>query len=273
MSALVDHYRSGDGEPLLLLHGFTATWKTWGRLPELLARDHDVLAPTLPGHTGGPGLEGRPTIDAIVDRLESALDEVGWERPHIAGFSLGGWLGFELAKRGRARTLTALAPGGAQGDAESPEARRIARLFRRGRMAARAARPLVRSLSRSRSFRRRAMRDMMLSGHRLTPVEAFDMISCYADTPVFDELLLEMGASGGLRDLDGIEIPVHLVWGERDRVIPLKHASFFRGELPEASFVVIPDAGHVPFWDAPDAVADEIRKTIAEASREPRGPR
>jgi pimeloyl-ACP methyl ester carboxylesterase len=266
MSTLADHYRSGGGEPLLLLHGFTATWKTWGRLPELLARDHDVLAPTLPGHTGGPKLQGRPTIEAIVDRLEAALDEVGWTHPHVAGFSLGGWLGFELAKRGRARTLTALAPGGAQGDAESPEAQRIARLFRRGRIAARAARPLVRPLSRSRSFRRRAMRDMMLSGHRLTPLEAFEMIRCYADTPVFDELLIEMGASGGLRGLRDVQIPVHLVWGERDRVVPLRHSSFFRTELPDAGFVVIPDAGHVPFWDAPDEVADEIRRTIAEAT-------
>ena len=59
-------HRGGAGEPLVLVHGFTDTWRTWELvLPALEAR-HDVLAVTLPGHAGGPELDGDLSDDTLV---------------------------------------------------------------------------------------------------------------------------------------------------------------------------------------------------------------
>src|SRR6185295_16417489 len=72
----------------------------------------DVLAPTLLGHAGGPRLEGDVTASAVPDAVERAMDAAGFETAHIVGNSLGGFVALQLAARGRARTVVALAPAG-----------------------------------------------------------------------------------------------------------------------------------------------------------------
>lgn len=56
-------HRGGAGPPLLLLHGFTDTWRTWELVLPALEREHEVLAPTLPGHAGGPDLPPEELTD------------------------------------------------------------------------------------------------------------------------------------------------------------------------------------------------------------------
>ena len=103
-------HRGGSGTPLLCVHGFVDTWRTWELVLPALERTHDVLAPTLPGHAGGPPVEG--SVDAVVDTLESAMDDVGFETAHICGNSLGGYVALQLAARGRAESVVAFAPAG-----------------------------------------------------------------------------------------------------------------------------------------------------------------
>ena len=72
-----------------------------------------MTRPTLPGHWGGPHLRRRDTnLDAFADGLEALLDDLGGRPAHIAGNSIGGWLALELARRGRARSVVAIAPAG-----------------------------------------------------------------------------------------------------------------------------------------------------------------
>src|SRR5687767_322227 len=94
-------HRGGSGTPLVCLHGFTDTWRTWELVLPELERHHDVLAPTLPGHAGGPPL-GESTDSALVDAVERAMDDAGLERAHVVGNSMGGYLALLLAERGRA---------------------------------------------------------------------------------------------------------------------------------------------------------------------------
>ena len=103
---------------MVCVHGFTDTWRSWELvLPELEQR-HDVLAPTLAGHTGGPAIAGEFNDDLVADAVEQAMDEAGFETAHIVGNSLGGFVALQLAERGRAKTVVALAPAGgwAEGD-------------------------------------------------------------------------------------------------------------------------------------------------------------
>jgi pimeloyl-ACP methyl ester carboxylesterase len=265
MTALGDHHRAGSGPPLLLIHGFSATWKTWSPLIEPLTRDFEVLAPTLPGHTGGAPLDPPRTIPGLCDRVEALLDEVGWRDPHVAGFSLGGWLALELAKRGRARSVTAIAPSGALVSRGPREVRRFTRLFRRSRASARAAGPLMPRFMRSARFRRLSLRDMMVHGDRLDADAAVQSSRDHAAMPAFDDILASF-ACEELVDLDRVTVPVHIWWGKRDRVNPVHHAPYLEQRLPEATFEYVDDAGHVPFWDAPDSVLRAIRETTAKAN-------
>ena len=111
-------HRGGSGAPLVLIHGFMDTWRIWELVLPALQRDHDVLALTLAGHAGGPPLPEPATEAALLDALEQAMDDAGWPLAHVAGNSLGGYLALKLAERGRASTVTAVAPAGgwAQGD-------------------------------------------------------------------------------------------------------------------------------------------------------------
>ena len=111
-------HRGGSGPPLLCLHGFTDTWRSWELVLPALERDHDVLALTLPGHAGGPLIEGEIHDDLIADAVERAMDAAGLGTAHIVGNSLGGYLALQLAARGRAESVVALAPAGgwAEGD-------------------------------------------------------------------------------------------------------------------------------------------------------------
>jgi len=70
-------HRGGSGPPLVALHGFTDTWRTWELVLPALERRHDVLAPTLPGHAGGPPLAHGDTTAGVVDAVERAMDDAG----------------------------------------------------------------------------------------------------------------------------------------------------------------------------------------------------
>jgi pimeloyl-ACP methyl ester carboxylesterase len=97
---LTSFHRGGSGTPLVCLHGFLDTWRTWELVLPSLERHHDVLAPTLPGHAGGP-----PPPTEIADAVERAMDDAGLETAHIVGNSLGGYLALQLAARGRASSV------------------------------------------------------------------------------------------------------------------------------------------------------------------------
>jgi pimeloyl-ACP methyl ester carboxylesterase len=77
-----------------------------------MERRHDVLALTLAGHAGGPPVEGEISDAMLADAVERAMGDAGFEIAHMVGNSLGGYVSLQLASRGRAETVVALAPAG-----------------------------------------------------------------------------------------------------------------------------------------------------------------
>src|SRR4051794_39684448 len=175
-------------DPLVLLHGLGMPPRAWAGVRPLLARRNDVVALALPGHRGGAAPGRRPVrVAALVDAVELALDELGLERPHIAGNSLGAWIAIELARRGRARTVCALAPAGswtAGGAGQRSGARRIRRLVRSARLGGRIPWAL-----RSPAVRRLALRDVAAHGERLRAQEAVEATRDLLACTVFDDVL------------------------------------------------------------------------------------
>ena len=96
----------------MCLHGFADTWRTWELVLPALERHHDVLALTLAGHAGGPPIKGESDAAVLADEVERAMARARFQTAHLVGNSLGGYIALQLASRGRARTVAALAPAG-----------------------------------------------------------------------------------------------------------------------------------------------------------------
>jgi pimeloyl-ACP methyl ester carboxylesterase len=256
-------YRAGEGEQLVLLHGFTGAWHHWRPvLADLVAR-FDVIAPTLSGHDGGPPFQtdGPLTLATAADSLENHLDELGVDTPHVVGNSMGGALAIELAARGRARSVVALSPaGGWQPD--SGEAERVARFFARQTRLLRATRSQLPRAMRRPLSRRLAFRDVMRHGELVSPADALALAHSAIGCQVVEDVLaaLRRGAADVVpQELHRVTAPVLIAWAERDRVLPMETcASRFRLELQGAEFQVLPGVGHVPTWDNTPLVVDTI---------------
>jgi pimeloyl-ACP methyl ester carboxylesterase len=269
-------YRAGSGEPVVLLHGFTGAWHHWRPLLGGLAARYEVIAPTLAGHDGGPPFPEVPmSFASACDSLESHLDELGVGSAHFVGNSLGGGLTLELAKRGRARSVVALAPAGGWSDGDG-EARRLARFFaQQTRMARISARAIPTVMSRPRS-RRLAMREVMRHGERMSCAEAVAMARSSARCTVSEAAIAALRADSelALRELERISCPVLLASPEFDRVLPAeRHAPRFRREIPGVQWQTLPDCGHVPMWDAPGSllrmIDEVVDRATASGRREP----
>ena len=252
-------HRGGSGPPLVLLHGFLDSWRTWELVLPALERHHHVLAPTLAGHAGGPPLGERASTEVLADSVERAMDHAGFDTAHIAGNSLGGWLALSLAARGRARTVTALAPAG--GWAESDDSyKELVELQARIHEQARAAAPHADAILATREGRRRATA-YMTTHYEHIPREllAHQLLGVAACTGA-GRLLDYARENGWSLDAEEITSPVRVVWGTADRLLPWPSAAErFRTEwLPQAEWIELDDVGHAPQLDVPVETAELI---------------
>jgi pimeloyl-ACP methyl ester carboxylesterase len=259
-------YRAGSGEPLVLLHGLTGTWHHWRPLLGELAARYEVIAPTLAGHDGGPPFPSNlpMTFAASADSVEGHLDELGVDTAHFVGNSLGGWLALELAKRGRARSVVALAPAGGWSDGDG-EAQRLADFFARSIRIARATARITPTIMKRPSSRKIALRDVMRHGELVAPADAVDIARALARCAVSQVTIDALRADSGLalRDLDRISCPVLLASPQHDRILPAeRHAPRLQREIPGVESRTLPDCGHIPMWDASRLLVQMISEFV-----------
>ena len=253
-------HHGGEGEPLLLLHGFTDTWRTWEPvLPALEAR-HDVLALTLAGHAGGPALAaGAETDAALADAVEAALEEAGWESAHIAGNSLGAYVGFMLAARGRARSAVALAPAGGwePGDEAAVAALRYFSMMQR---LVREAVPHADAIVATPEGRRRATASYASTDEHMSPELIKHLMLGAAECEGAAALIASAERRGWNVEAARVTCPVRIAWGTEDRILPLPDAArrYRREWFPDAEWIELEGAGHCLQLDRPNESAELI---------------
>ena len=171
----------GAGPPLLLVHGLGASLRIWDPQVARLARERDVIAVDMPGFGDSPLLTGgeSPTPWALAAALARLCDELGIERPHVAGNSLGGWVAIEMAKRDEVSTLCLISPAGLWRRPLGPRARDT-------RGVAKRLKPLVGPLVRSRRGREALLRTTAARPALIPPGEARELITTWIDAPGYD---------------------------------------------------------------------------------------
>jgi len=242
--------------PLVLLHGFMDTARTWELALPPLERRHDVLAPTLAGHFGGPPIDGDIDANTLADGVERAMDEAGFDTAHIAGNSLGGYVALQLAARGRARTVVAFAPAGGWADEAWRDTLRLqAGLYEQTKLAA----PRADAILATPEGRRRATQYISvrfehipreLLAHQLLGVAA-----CAGAPAMIDGAL----RNGWPLDAERVTCPVRIVWGTEDALLPWPAAAArYRAALPNADWMELDGVGHCPQLDVPVEAAQLI---------------
>ena len=240
---------SGDGPPVVLLHGIGRTLDDFTALHTALARDHLVLAVDLPGHGGSAPLDGPHTLPALAAAVARFLDAAGVTGPaHLVGNSLGGAVAMRLAADAPRRVASLALLNSAGFGREVTVALRLL-----------AVRPLARLLLRPHpKIARRTERAIFYDPAYVTDERIATALAA-AGQPhaarVMLELVRDLGTWRGVRPqwradlLDAVaalDLPTLLVWGERDLVLPAAHLAYARTRLPNARSHLFRDTGHMP---------------------------
>ena len=233
--------RGGSGAPLLYLHGASGAPAVMPFM-ETLAGRFDVLVPEHPGF----GLSDEPAwLENIHDLAYFYLDllrALDLKDVHVIGSSLGGWLALEMAVRDTSRigSLVLVGPAGISVPGIQP-----------GDIFLWSSEQIVRNL-----FFDQKLAEQILA-QPMTP-ELLDVTLKNRQT------VARLGWEPRLHDpflpkwLHRIDVPVKIVWGEEDRILPVAYAREFGKLMPKAQVEIIPRCGHLPQAEKPDLFCDIV---------------
>jgi pimeloyl-ACP methyl ester carboxylesterase len=241
----------GTGEPVLMIMGFMGSSKAWFRLLPHVAAGHRAIV----FDNRGTGDSDRPGglwgMSDLVRDAVAVLDAAGEESAHVIGASMGGMIAQQLAldHPDRVRSLTLAATQAARGSGPPPW-RMMASLALRGVLGPGRTFALVAPLLYSDRTRRerheRLEEDIRIRGADATPI---------ATAPAQMAAILGHDTRERLPEL---RMPVLVVHGEEDRLVPTELGRELAERIPGAELVLVPECGHVITTDAEELVAPAI---------------
>jgi len=260
----IRYVRAGAGPAVVLVHGFGSSLYTWKDVIPALAAGHDVVALDLPGF----GQSDQPADLSFEDFPRAVLglmDRLGIERAALVGNSMGGaTVAVVAAERPERVDAVVLidAAGFNLGSSERPGTVSLA-MSRAGTLLAR--------LPGKRLVVEASLRQVFHDPSHVTPERVSEYLAA-ARRPGTIPAIRSLGASLGdrqavvARSLPRIQAPTLVLWGDDDRWIPLSDADRFLTAVPGSHKVVIPDCGHVPQEEKPEAVTRLLLEFLAALS-------
>jgi pimeloyl-ACP methyl ester carboxylesterase len=265
-------YRTaGSGPTVVLIHGMINSSRHWEGVAGRLADGHRVIAPDLIGHGDSATPRGDYSLGAHAASIRDLLTAIGVERATIVGHSLGGGVAMQFFYQFPQRTeRLALISSGGLGSEVSPLLRGAA-LPGSAALLRVATRPgVVGALATAGTrLRERGNRNgiyLQAVARALGPLR--DPGSQRAFLQTLRSVIDVRGQRVSARDrlyLLG-DMPTLIVWGERDRTIPIAHGLAARHSIPRCRFQSLPGAAHFPNLEDPEGLAAALREFIAETA-------
>ena len=236
----------GEGPPLLLLHGFGGDINIWVFNQEALSAERTVYALDLPGHGQSSKDVGDGDLASLVDVVAGFMDAMGIEKAHIFGHSMGGAVAgsFAIKHPERVQSLALIASAGLGEEINGDYIEGFIAANRRKEM----RNALTLLFADPELVNRQLVNDVM-KFKRLDGVD--EALRKIADK------LFPGGKQADVPDISGVEVPMLVVWGAEDKIVPVAHAQ----NVPEGARVEILDnTGHMPQMEA----AGQTNRVIGE---------
>ena len=264
----VAYVKAGSGPVVLLIHGMAGTYENWRSVIEPLARHHTVIAPDLPGHGASEPGGGDYSLGALAAGMRDLLIALGHERASLVGHSLGGGIAMQFAYQFPEMTerLVLVSSGGL-----GPEVSAVLRA---------AALPGADLFIAATAGPGRAAGSVIgrgLSAVGLRPsADVAEVARGYASLAdpdrrsAFLATLRSVVGTGGQRVHAGDRlylaagVPVLIIWGERDPIIPAGHGEHAHEAIAGSRLEIFQGVGHLPQLEAPAQFVAALERFMQE---------
>jgi 3-oxoadipate enol-lactonase len=237
--------RRGTGTPLVLLHGFPLDHHSWDLVAHLLEGTFDLILPDLRGFGQSSTVETQQTLDDFASDITGLLDQLGIKQAAIAGHSMGGYVALAFAKRYLDR-VSGLGLVSTQTPADPPE-RKEGRYKSAVEVAEKGIGVVVDAMTpkfTSDEELQSAARTIM---ERQQPAAFIGALKAMAERMDTTSLLAEL------------KIPVVIIHGDSDALVPVDRAREARNAVPHAHYVELKGVGHLPMQEAVGETAEALK--------------
>ncbi len=251
----ITYAEAGEGPVLLLIHGLGGSYENWAEVIEPLARTHTVIAPDLPGHGGSAPASGDYSVGALAASLRDLLVALGHERVTLVGHSLGGGVAMQFSYQfpEMIERLVLVSSGGL-----GPEVSLVLRA------AALPGADIFIATTADLGNRVGPLVGRVLSAFGLRPnADVAEVLRGYGTLVDPERRAAFLGTVRAVIGTGGQKvaatdrlylaqaIPVLIVWGAADRIIPASHGEDAHRHIPGSRLEVFEDVGHLPQIEAP----------------------
>jgi pimeloyl-ACP methyl ester carboxylesterase len=256
--------RRGSGRPLILLHGLGDRRQCWRAVSADLVGEYEVVCVDLPGFgsSPAPGPDEPYDVHSLTDAVQAFCELHGFERPHVAGNSLGGAIALELGVRGVAGSVTVFSPIGFS-DAVARMGMRAAGAL--ARLVGHVPLPVKERLADTGPAR--ALARAVLRGNPASPAAKTTRFAVRGLEPGSPFLRMVPRVAAYSFEARPIACPVTIAWGDRDRTLLPSSAIAAHVRVPHARMVSLIGCGHIPMADDPGSVTAQIRWTCRTADQ------
>ncbi|MBA3746376.1 MAG: alpha/beta fold hydrolase [Solirubrobacterales bacterium] len=261
----------GAGPPLLFIHGLSGCWQNWLENIPFFARHNRVIAIDLPGFGESEMPAQAISMSGYARIVDSLLDGLGIDSVKLVGNSMGGFIGAELAIRFPARVERLVLVSAAGLSLDRIRTERQTGIRHRVENAAFSYLSWV-AVRTDALMRRARLHDgllLLIAAHptRLPPELVVEQVRGSGRPgfiPALDAML-----HYPLRDrLGEVACPTLIVWGEADRLVPVKDASEFERLIDDSRKVIYEDTGHTPMFERPARFNADVHAFLREEPTE-----
>lgn len=236
----------GEGKPLLFVHGFPLNRQLWRPQVEALSRVAHVIAPDLRGHGESQAVPGEHSLELFAEDLNALLDALHVkERVVLCGLSMGGYIAFEFYRRYTTR-VDALVLTATRATADTKEGRAA-----REQMAALVRQEGIASIVEGMTTR--LLSPNTIQTHKSLVDSVRQMMNEVSIEGVLGDLWAMKNRPDSTPTLRTITVPTLILHGEEDQIVPQEEARRMAQLIPQAQFIRIPQAGHLPNLEQPEA--------------------